>query len=250
MHIVDACENSLGSPGYLTLDGRVIGKDEIENPLELAASNWAASRYHLEKKYREGILVDVGSTTTDIIPFGPGTKPGKTDLERLRRGQLVYTGFLRTPVSAVVKKVPYRGALTRISSEYFAITADVYNILGVLEKYSCSTPDGGGKSRRDSMRRIARHLCAALDDIDMEGIIRICDHVYQEQSMDIANALEEVVKGSGMRDAYVCGVGSALGERACEIADLKVHDLSAITPTHDNLPCLGLAELLRDLGKV
>ncbi|MDP6613370.1 MAG: hydantoinase/oxoprolinase family protein, partial [Candidatus Hydrothermarchaeota archaeon] len=159
MYIVDACENSLGTPWYLTLDGRVIGKGGIENPLELAASNWVASRYHLEKKYREGIFVDVGSTTTDIIPFGQRTKPGKTDLERLRMGQLVYTGFLLTPVSAVVKKVPYMGDLTRISSEYFAITADVYNILGMLGDYSCSTPDGEGKSKGDSMRRIARHLC-------------------------------------------------------------------------------------------
>jgi hypothetical protein len=250
MHIVDACENSLSNPMYLSVDGRVIRKDEMDDPLPLAASNWVASRYHLEKNYHEGILVDVGSTTTDIIPFGPGTNPEKTDLDRLRGGQLVYTGFLRTPISAVVNKVPYKGALTRISSEYFAITADIYNVLGLLEKYSCSTPDGGGKSKRDSMRRVARHLCADLDDVGEEGIIGICEHVYQEQAMDIAEALGDVMKDSGMGDAYVCGIGSALGKRACEIARLTTHDLSALTPAHANLPCLGLAEILRDRGKV
>lgn len=249
-HIVAACESSLSSPWYLTVDGQVIRRNGIHNPLELAASNWVASIYYVKKEYQEGILFDVGSTTTDIIPFGAGARAGKTDLERLRKGQLVYTGFLRTPVSALVKRVPFKGAFLRISTEHFAITADIYNVLRMLGEYTCIPPDGGGKSRRDSMRRVARILCADIDDVTEKDVIEICEHVYNEQVGEIAHALGEVAEGSGLRDAYLCGVGLVLGKRACEIAGLNAHDLSALTPAHDNLPCLGLAEILRDRGKV
>lgn len=249
-YIVDACEGSLSNPFYLTVEGEVIRKAEIRDPLQLASANWVASKHYLEKKFSKGILLDVGSTTTDILPFGCGVKPGRTDLERLQKGQLVYTGFLRTPVSAVVRRVPFQGGLTRISSEHFAITADVYNVLGMLADYSCSTPDGRGKSRKASMRRIARILCADLEEIGEEGITKICDYIYKEQSAIIAEALREAAKDAGVPEAYVCGVGSALGKQACALAGLSFKDLSVLTPAYDNLPCLGLMEILSGLGKV
>jgi|TARA_B100001964_G_scaffold244384_1_gene325662 hypothetical protein len=250
MYIIDACENSFNNPLYLTINGEFVKKEDISDPLELGASNWIASKYYVEKKYTKGILLDVGSTTSDIIPFGTEIKIGKKDLERLINGQLVYTGFLRTPLSSVVKSVPYRRSLIRISTELFAITADVYNVLGMLENYSCDTPDGKGKSKIDSMRRISRHLCASLNDIKEEHILKICEYIYQVQQEDLANAISEVVKGYSFKNAYVCGIGAKLGVRACEQVGLNTHNLSGIIDGYDNLPCLGMVEMLMDFGKV
>ncbi len=253
-YIVGICEKVFKSPYYLSIDGKLQRKDEIDDYLALAASNWAASIKYLEAKYKRGMLLDVGSTTTDIVPFGyPELKDflrGATDLERLRKGFLVYTGILRTPVSAIVHRVPLREGFTRVSSEIFAISADVYNVLGLLDHYRCTTPDGGGKTPQDSMRRLARLLCADIGELTEEEIRYICDYVYQKQAGDIAEALKEVNEGYGLKKprVYVCGSGVTLGMRACKIARLDAVNLAEATDAYDNIPCLGIAEML--IGKV
>ena len=189
--------------------------------------------------------MDCGSTTTDIIPFSDGeTLYRRTDLERLRSGQLVYTGILRTPVNAVVDAVPLDGEMVSISSEYFAITADIHNVLGLIDTddYSCETPDGKGKGRSESMRRVSRLLCANFKEIGEEALVGICEYVREKQVERIAAALNR----HEQKNAYICGAGKILAEEACTRAGLEAVDLSASTPAHDNLPGLGLAHMLLD----
>ncbi len=243
-YIVDTCEGVFEGPLYLSLKRKLLKADDIENPLELAAANWFGSTYYLEKEFGEGILIDCGSTTTDIIPFKKGSEYPKTDLERLTSGQLLYTGILRTPVSAIVSEVPLDGDLVPISSEYFAITADVYNVLGMLDEgaYSCDTPYGTGKSRSESMQRISRLLCADLDEVGEEAVVDICEHVHDAQ----VEGLSSLLKRHDMERAYICGTGIKLAEDACHRAGLDAVDLSDVTTAHDNLPCLGMAHMLID----
>lgn len=253
-YIASACEEAFENPYYLSVDKKLLRFKEIGNPLKIAAANFAASIYFLEKKFGEGILADVGSTTADVIPFRKGEiLYGRTDLERLRKNQLVYTGMLRTPVSAIVSKVPFKNQLVRVSSEYFAITADVYSILGMLENYSCDAPDGGGKERRDSMRRVARLLCADLDEVEKKKVTKICEYVHKKQVEQIAEALRGAAEDSGIKRAYTCGTGKELAKEACKLAGVNATDLSRITKAYDNLPCLGLAEMAKSeifaLGK-
>lgn len=252
--IISACEEVFEDPYYLSVDKKLLRFKKIENPLKIAAANFAASIYFLEKKFGAGILADVGSTTADIVPFKKGEiLYGRTDLERLWKNQLIYTGMLRTPVSAVVIKVPFRNRLVRISSEHFAITADVYNILGMLKNYSCDTPDGRGKGRKDSMRRVAKLLCADLDEVEKKGVTKICEYVHKKQVELIAEALREADRDSGIKRAYICGIGKELAKEACKLARINATDLSRITEAYDNLPCLGLAEMVKSeifaLGK-
>lgn len=253
-YIASACEEVFENPYYLSVDRKLLRFKEIGNFLKIAAANFAASIYFLEKKFGEGILADVGSTTADVIPFKKGeTLYGRTDLERLQKNQLVYTGMLRTPVSAIVSRVPFRNQLVRISSEYFTITADIYNILGMLKNYSCDAPDGGGKRRRDSMRRVARLLCADLGEVEEKEVTEICEYVHKKQVELIAEALRGAAEDSGIKRAYVCGIGKELAKEACKLAGINATDLSRITKAYDNLPCLGLAEMVKSeifaLGK-
>lgn len=243
-YIASACEEVFKNPYYLSVDKKLLKFREIN--LKIAAANFAASVYFLEKKFGEGILADVGSTTADIIPFKRNKiLYGRTDLERLRKNQLVYTGVLRTPISAVVSKVPFKNQLVRISSEYFAITADVYSILSMLKNYSCDTPDGGGKGRKDSMRRVARLLCADLEEVGEREVLKICKYIHKKQVELIAEALRAAAKKS-IRKAYVCGIGKDLAKEACKLAGINATDLSRITKAYDSLPCLGLAEMVKD----
>ena len=45
-------------------------------------------------------------------------------------GELVYTGALRTDLSAILHEVDLDGVTCRVSSEYFATSADVHLVLG------------------------------------------------------------------------------------------------------------------------
>ncbi|MFQ5888296.1 MAG: hydantoinase/oxoprolinase family protein [Candidatus Hydrothermarchaeales archaeon] len=240
-YLVLKCEEVFDEPYYLSLDKGLLKAKDIENLRELAAANWLASLYYLEEVFGEGILLDVGSSSTDIIPFSRGFKKYvKSDLERLKRKQLLYTGVLRTPLNAIVNEVPLGGDMMGISSEYFAITADIYNILDLGIDYTCETPDGAGKSMEESMARIARLLCADLSELDKRDIIKICEHIHNKQVKDIGKVLQTVV-GEGSSKVYVGGIGREVGIKACKVCGFDFKDLSTVTQAYDNLPCLGLA---------
>ncbi len=246
-YLAAICEEVFRNPLYLSIDKKLMRYEQIQEPLKLVAANFTASVYYLEKKFGSGILLDVGSTTTDVVPFKQGEiLYGKTDLQRLQRNQLVYTGALRTPLNCISNAVPFRGQPTRVASEYFAIAADVYTILGLIKDYKCDTPDGRAKDMRSCMQRVARLLCADLEDIGEEAVIEICEHMRSRQAEQIASALAQVAREHSLSVAYVCGAGSFLGKEACRLAGMEVADLASVTPAHDNLPCLGLAHMVQD----
>src|SRR5690242_10336588 len=96
-------------------------------PLAVAAANWAATACVAGRLVPDCLLIDVGSTTTDIIPIVAGrpATSSRTDLDRLREGELIYTGALRTPVEAIASAVPVRGRAVAVSAEGFALAGDV-----------------------------------------------------------------------------------------------------------------------------
>ncbi|WP_456474711.1 hydantoinase/oxoprolinase family protein [Candidatus Pyrohabitans sp.] len=230
---------------FLSVEKRLV--EEPESFAELAGANYVASVYYLERFSGEGVLLDIGSTTCDVVPFRRGeVLYRKTDLERLFAGQLVYTGYLRTPLSTIAEKIPFRGYLIRPASEYFAITADLYLILGELTEYSCDTPDGGEKNREAALRRVARLLCADLSEVGEAELLELCRYLAERQAGNIAEALRRVGEGYGLSIAYLAGIGRALGRRAAMAANLAWRDLAEVTPAYDNLPCLGLAYMVLD----
>ncbi len=81
-------------PGASSLSPR-----RAHTPLTVAASNWVATALVVADEVPDAILIDMGSTTTDIIPIVGGVVRaiGLTDPDRLASGELVYTGALRTP---------------------------------------------------------------------------------------------------------------------------------------------------------
>src|SRR5262249_58772648 len=99
-----------------------------------AASGTAPASLVARRVPAAALLVDVGSTTADVVPIQGGqvTARGRTDPERLLAGELVYTGVLRTPVAAIVPRVPLRGGQCPVASEWFAVSGDVHVLLGDL----------------------------------------------------------------------------------------------------------------------
>lgn len=134
---------------------------------DIASANWHATAAYVAGMVGNGILIDIGSTTTDIIMFDEGQVRyhGYSDYERLSSHELVYTGVVRTPVMAVTDKAPIAGRWQPVTAELFATMADIYRLTGELQREDDmqDTPDGRGKSLVDSARRLARMFGADLD---------------------------------------------------------------------------------------
>ena len=200
-------------------------------PLTVAAANWAATAHLIARHHRDALLIDTGTTTTDIIPIQDRTVAalGRTDPERLASGELVYTGALRTPVEAIVQSVPYRDAAAGVSAEGFALAGDVHLWRGDLaaSDYSVTAPDGRPVTREYAGERLARVVCADRETLDEAGIDAIADAVASAQVAAIANAIRRVVaRHPGLRTAVVTGLGSFLGRAAAIAAGLDVVPLA------------------------
>ena len=157
-------------------------------------------------------MLDVGSTTADVIPIAAGrvAAEGRTDLDRLLAGELVYTGALRTNLAAIAPRVPVRGRWCPVASELFAISADVHLILGHLapEAYTCPTPDGRAASVECARERVARLVCADVEQLEPAEIEAIAAYLHAEQVRQIEAAARQVsTRIAGARRS--CRSGSA-----------------------------------------
>jgi probable H4MPT-linked C1 transfer pathway protein len=156
-------------PVFYTGPHGFVGLDQCRDHCDyIASANWYATASHAALQYESGLLIDIGTTTTDIIPFVNhkiGAR-GYSDHERLLHSELCYTGVVRTPVMAVVNEVPWQGNSCAIMNELFATLADVYRITGELPENADlgDTCDGAPKDRPSSLRRLARMIGLDADN--------------------------------------------------------------------------------------
>ncbi|MGB7968911.1 MAG: hydantoinase/oxoprolinase family protein [Methanobacterium sp.] len=237
--------------GFVGLEGIMELSQVVDNPMMVAAANWIATAPLAAKMDQNCILIDIGSTTTDIIPIKNGEECalGRSDLERLKTGELVYSGTLRTNVVALTDKLPLDGAMLRIASELFAVTADIQMILGNIteEEYSCDTMDGSGKSVEDCMRRLSRVVCGDMDVLNQHNIMTMAMYIYSEQVSKISKALLEVSNRNNISKVITTGLGmDILGAKACEQAGLEYTGMDKILKKEDCVvaPAVGTAILM------
>jgi probable H4MPT-linked C1 transfer pathway protein len=224
-------------------------------PRQVAAANWMASATVVARSFPDALLVDVGSTTTDIIPIVSGrvVARGHTDSSRLRTGELVYTGSLRTPVCAIVRSVPVGGRRCRVAAELFAVAADAHLWLGRIEEadYTCDTPDGRGRSRGEAGARLARMICADRETLGPAGVTAIAEHVARTQVRQIARAIRQVMRRLGAASpvvAVLAGAGTFVGRAAAEAVGLTTCDLAheVGTAAARSAPAAAVAYLLSE----
>ncbi|MBT7952174.1 MAG: hypothetical protein HN764_11160 [Gammaproteobacteria bacterium] len=181
---------------------------------QVASANWHASASFIANEQTDGIFIDIGSSTTDIIPFQSGKlcNRGFSDQERMRSDELLYTGIVRTPMMAVVSKVPFAGEWQSIAAEHFASMSDVYRITGELDESHDLMPaaDNGEKQISDSVRRVARMLGRDAEDFSQLGHYKdLARYVAEEQENKISQALQRVISDNpALAHATLIGAGT------------------------------------------
>jgi probable H4MPT-linked C1 transfer pathway protein len=233
--VLDAVEAAF--PGanirVYAVDGRFVSIAEAADaPLLVAAANWAATARIVAQSVPDSLLIDIGTTSTDIIPIVDGEVAalGWTDPDRLASGELVYSGSVRTPVEALAASVPFRGGEIGLSAEGFALSGDVHVWRHDLPSadYSAPTPDGRPATRQFAGERLARAICADREMLDESDVTAIADALAAAQIARIAAAIETVrARHRSLRDAVVTGLGAFIAERAARQAGMDVVSLAS-----------------------
>jgi probable H4MPT-linked C1 transfer pathway protein len=189
-----------------------------------AAANWLALAVLAARLLPRGpgVLIDIGTTTTDLIPLRDGRPAprGRTDTQRLQTGELIYAGIRRTPVCALATELPFRGVPTGLAAELFATTLDVYLTLGDLppDPADLATADGRPATVTAARDRLARMVGAdrgGFSAADAAQLARAADQALMDR---LARAAERACRASvGMpRGAIVAGAGAVLAHRLAE----------------------------------
>ena len=171
-----------------------------EFPLLSAAANWHALATWIGRSAPEGdaLLIDVGSTTTDITPLQGGLPmpQGRTDVERLVSGELVYSGVRRTPLSAIAHSVPFRNGYCAMAAEFFASTWDIYLWLGQIAEQPDVTDTANCRpaTREAAHDRLARMLCCDRTEFTAEDANVVASFLADVQRQRIAACVDRIVK--------------------------------------------------------
>ena len=196
-----------------------------EIPFLVAAANWHALATWCGRIAPIGtaLLIDIGSTTTDIIPLDNGVPVarGMTDRERLVAGELVYSGVRRTPLCALAHAAPIGEETCPVAAELFATTIDVYLLTGDVQEDVTSTDTANGQpaTRRAAHDRMARMLCCDANEIDFDASVGIAEFFANVHEQRILGALNKVLaamhvgSGNEIEHVIVSGSGSFLAER-------------------------------------
>ena len=265
--IIDLCHDILGSNiSFYTMDHGLKKINIKESDFsQIASANWHATSTYTASLVKSGLFIDVGSTTTDIIPFYDHKihAHGNNDQTRLRFDELVYTGVIRTPIMALTAKAIFNDQLQNIVAENFATTADIYRILGYLKDSNdlMETPDGEDKSVSSSIRRLARMLGTDSNtDNKKNNWHELAKYFHEAQIGILTNAIKRVLStlpNSNNNVLIGAGVGRFLVEiiaRRMNIAYTEFSELfecDNISRDGSNLcaPAIAIAQLNR-LSKI
>ena len=249
-----------GRAGFLHDTGAVEHVDDV------ASANWHASASLIGRSHLEALLIDAGTTTTDLVPVKGGAVAAKgyADGERLAEGELVYTGVVRTPVMAVARKAPFKGRMQGVAAERFATMADVWRLLGTLPAGAdpYPAPDLKGKSTQESAKRLARMLGRDVGPLDLLAYVDVARYVAERQRGEIEAAATALIARERLApDAPVVGAGCGrfiaseiaerLGRAYCDFAEIvdcapQARDIAACCAPAVAVGLLAAHELIPD----
>jgi probable H4MPT-linked C1 transfer pathway protein len=249
----------VGTQGFLPID-----HVQPADYLNIASANWIASAELTARHFRNGLFVDIGSTTTDILLISNHTLKalGYTDYQRLVSGELVYTGVIRTAVMAVAQQAEFKGQSMGLMAEYFATMADVYRLTGDLNPAhdQTDTADGADKSPAASALRLSRMTGYDFTEQDWPIWLAFADNLKQQQKQRIKLACQQQLQrqtpsdpgcliGAGVGRFLIREIAKDLGLAYFDFTQLfkQAHSISAVDAA-DCAPAVAVAYLAGGFG--
>jgi (4-(4-[2-(gamma-L-glutamylamino)ethyl]phenoxymethyl)furan-2-yl)methanamine synthase len=186
-------------------------KEEYEH---IASMNWHATGMFAASCVEQGLLIDVGSTTTDLMLLRDGRVHCQVadDYRRMVADELVYTGVVRTPLMALAQKILFEEEQSGVMAEYFATTADIYRITGELPKDADQLPaaDNSEKTVAASVRRLARMIGRDADSASASEWHGLASQFAEIQLQQLRIACERQL-ATGLIDSRAPLIGAGAG---------------------------------------
>lgn len=193
------------------LDAASIGDEHCDL---IASANWLASGRWAAEHCANGLLIDIGSTTIDLILLmnGQVLTRGYADCERLRYDELVYHGIVRTPVMTIADSAPFDGHWLALMNEQFATAADVYRLTGELPEHADQFPaaDGATRDHEGSARRLARMIGRDRESAAMEQWTGLARYFRECQLARLSRAAQLQLSRVAHPDE-TCLIGAGVG---------------------------------------
>jgi probable H4MPT-linked C1 transfer pathway protein len=203
---VEACHIFAGQQGWLSLH------EAISQWQAVASMNWQASALYAATQCHDGLFIDIGSTTADIVPLRDGQihPCGYDDHSRQRDGGLVYSGAIRTPLMAIADRAPLNGSFIPLAAEWFASTADVWCLLGQLQPASIQdqSADGQPWEPQYCRQRLARMLATDASQAEDWQWQQVAAWFAEKQLQKISEACLQVLSQQNIADnSPIIGAG-------------------------------------------
>lgn len=263
--LIDELTEALSTETYFWMGDKGFGTAEAakSSAQDTASTNFLASATFAAGQIADGLLIDFGSTTADIIPIVDGTPvvTGLTDGERLTSGELVYTGMTRTSVMGVTTSAPFRGQWQTLAREHLATMADVRRILGELPKGLDlhATADGRSKNVADSRARLARMFGRDPADGTVDDWRQCATYIREVQIRSIHDEVVRVLSSvdlplsapliaAGIGSDTVRLIGQRIGRPAKDFGTLAHADKRAIRGATRAAPATAIAHLVAKHG--
>ncbi len=182
--------------------------------LAIASANWLVSAAFVAQKVGNGLFIDIGSTTTDILLLRDGEvrAQGYTDYQRLISQELIYTGIIRTAVMAVAQTALDDDTEIGIMAEYFATMADVYRVTGELNELHdhTETADGAEKTIIASARRLSRMIGCDFYPDELPRWQKFAENIRAQQLYKIQSGCEHHISNSNISNSSPI-IGAGIG---------------------------------------
>lgn len=244
-----------GVDGFLKPD-----QIKIHHYNSIASANWLASASLVASKLSNGLFIDIGSTTTDILVLSDHEVKaiGLTDFERMRSDELVYTGIIRTAVMAVAQSANFQGQKMGLMAEYFATMADVYRLTEELNEShdQTETADGAEKSVAASAKRLSRMTGYEYTEEELFLWKQFAQEIKSQQKDKIKRACERQLSrcvisnkdyfiGAGVGRFLVKQIAEELGYPYLDFTDcLKSNHQDLVLSIADCAPAASVAMLV------
>jgi probable H4MPT-linked C1 transfer pathway protein len=205
----ERCLFYAGTTGFL--EGNQINATHYQS---IASANWLASASVVAQKKYDGLFVDIGSTTTDILLFREGQvqAEGYTDYQRLISQELIYTGIIRTAIMAVAQAAVDQNQVIGIMAEYFATMVDVYRVTEELDERhdQAESADGAEKTKIASARRLSRMIGSDFYPEELPRWRQFAENIRAQQLQKIQRACEYRLQRKEFSKPY-CLIGAGVG---------------------------------------
>lgn len=224
----------LGSLRVWSRDGEFLSVQQaLDLPMSVASANWHAAARFVAAHINDALLIDIGSTTTDVtlVAGGEVAALGRDDHSRLAHDELLYTGIVRSPLMSIASRARFKNRFVNVMAEHFATTADVYRLTGGLPQNAdqSETADRREKTIDASARRLARMVGCDIGDAGLADWRQLAAYFAEQQLQRIVAACKSNLarEAAGGSSAVVgAGAGAFLARKAAQRLDRQYHEMS------------------------